>query len=108
MSLLKTIQQTEPMREMPEQIETNHEELLGQKALIDHKIKRFERKDIDDRVISSLQKIRDVNDAVSDLQHSLNLVWKRAKQIEEELNEILKPHPTTPSAHSFHSQNPQQ
>ena len=67
----------------------NREELSLQKLRIDEKLKRFDRKQIDDKIKESLMKIEDINNAVSDLQNSLNLVYKRTKQVELELKEAL-------------------
>ena len=65
-------------------------ELVLQKQRIEEGIKRFDRKNIDEKIVESLRKLRDINDSVSDLQNALNIVWKRTKQIEEELKEALR------------------
>ena len=65
------------------------ENLLGQRKRIEERIKRFERKDIDGKIINSLKKLGDVIDAISDMQYALNIIWKRTQQIEEELKQAL-------------------
>ncbi len=66
------------------------EELLMQKARLDAKLLRIERKEIDDKVISSLRKLEDISESLGDLQNSLNLIWKRTEQVKEELRDSLK------------------
>lgn len=84
--ILADLQQKET-KKMEEQIEKK--DLLEQKERLDRRIKQAERKEIDDRIISSLRKIQDIRDSVSDLQNSLNIVWKRTQQVEEDLKEAL-------------------
>ena len=79
-------------------------ELFQQKQRIEEKIKRAERKQIDDRIIDSLKKLGDISDSVSDLQYNINVIWKRTKQVEEELKEIL----SMPSLPSVQQEYPQQ
>ena len=67
----------------------NRENLLEQRKRIEGKIKRFERKDIDGKIINSLRKLGDVIEAISDMQYALNIIWKRTQQINEELKEAL-------------------
>jgi len=74
----------------------NKESLLEQKKRIEGKIKRFERKDIDDKIITSLRNLGDVMDAISDMQYALNIIWKRTQQIDEELKKALAM-PSSPS-----------
>jgi len=80
---------------MPEE---NHlpekENLFEQKKRIEERINRAERKATDDKLIGALRKLEDVTHSISDMQHSLNIVWKRTKQVEEELKEAL----ATPSS----------
>jgi len=64
--------------------------LDSQKEYIDRKIKRYERKEIDIHVFNSLRNVLDIKDAVSELQHALNVVWKRTQQVEEELRSVLE------------------
>jgi len=85
--LLKTIQKERT--DMEKEIAINREELAEQKQRVEEKIKRAERKHIDDKILDSLRKLDDITDAVSNLQNSINLVWKRTKQVEEELKEAL-------------------
>ena len=65
-------------------------ELVLQKQRIEENIKRFDRKSIDGKIADSLRKLRDISDSVSDLQNAVNIIWKRTKQIEEELKESLR------------------
>ena len=90
MQILKTVQKEEdganPSIKEPE---TEKFDLLTQKQIIEERIKRLDKKNIDDKVINSLRKLQDVSDSVSDMQNSLNLAWKRIQQIEQELREAL-------------------
>jgi len=72
-----------------EEKELNREELVSQKNRIDEKIKKFDRKETEDRVRDSLRKLQDVTESLSDIQNSLNLAWKRTQQIHEELVAVL-------------------
>jgi len=74
----------------------NRENLLEQRKRIEGKIKRFERKDIDDKTINSLRKLGDVIEAISDMQYALNIIWKRTQQINKELKEASAM-PSSPS-----------
>ena len=74
---------------LEENIVPNRDELIRQKLRIDEKIKRFDKKQIDEKINDSLIKLEDISDSVSDLQNSLNIIWKRTKQVEEELKEAL-------------------
>ena len=65
-------------------------DLIQQKEIIENRIKRFERRHVDEKIKDSLGKLGEVNDAISDMQLSLNLIWKRTKQIEEELKDSLE------------------
>jgi len=88
---------------MTEENIVNRSELLEQKRRVEEKIRRAERKEIDDRIVDSLRKIQDINNAVADLQYSLNTIWKRSKQVEEELNEIIAM-PSIPSHQKIYPQ----
>ena len=59
-------------------------------SLYDH-IER-NRRNTDDKIQSCLRKLTEINEAVSDLQNSLNIVWKRTQQVEQELKEALVMH----------------
>jgi len=84
-NILKQVRdKLEPIEEIDERIYLN-----DQKSYIDEKIRRFERKEIDTKCVDSLRKVLDVKDAVSEMQHALNIVWKRIQQIEEDLKSVL-------------------
>ena len=87
LQILNSIKKEET--EKNEEVATNLQELKQQKQRIEEKIKRFDRKQIDDKIKESLMKLEDISDSVSDIQNALNTVWKRTKQIEEELKEAL-------------------
>ena len=72
-----------------EEILLDKENLLEQRRRIEGKIKRYERKDIDEKIVNSLRNLGDVIDSISDMQYALNIIWKRTQQISEELKEAL-------------------
>lgn len=65
------------------------QELLEQKSRIEEKIRRLGKQDVNEKITTSLIKIHEINESLSDLQNSLNTVWKRTQQIEEELRFAL-------------------
>ena len=67
----------------------SREELSLQRLRIEEKIRKFDRKQIDNKIKDALIKLEEITDSVSDIQNSLNIVWKRTKQVEEELKEAL-------------------
>ena len=85
MEFLKTMQK----EKMNEEKQITKQELLEQKIVIENKIKNFEKKETTEKIIDSLKKIQDISESLADLQNSLNLVWKRTQQIEEELKSTL-------------------
>ena len=89
--ILKSITKKEEVsKEASTDMETYKRELIQQKERLERNIKKLERKEIDDKITNSLVKIQDLSNSLADLQNSLNLAWKRTKQIEEELKEALQ------------------
>ena len=63
--------------------------LIQQKDRVEERIRRVEHNHMQDRLGKSMAHLRDISDSISDLQNSLNSVWKRTKQIEEEIKQVL-------------------
>lgn len=68
------------------------EDLERQKELIDDRLNSINRKKENDQLIDALSKTRDISTALIPLQQSLNLVWKRTQQIEEDLKKMIDKH----------------
>lgn len=86
------VQIIEHMQNEAEKISQTHkelDELIKQKERVEERIRRVERNHMDDRLSIAMSKLRDVSDSIGDIQNALNLVWKRTKQIEEEVKEVL-------------------
>lgn len=69
--------------------EANREELMSQKNRIEEKIKKFDRKESEDRIREALTNLQEVTESLSDIQNSLNIAWKRTQKIQEELVSVL-------------------
>lgn len=83
------LEQMQDERKNVEQTQKELDELIAQKDRTEERIRRVERNHMDDRLTNVMGKLRDVNDSIGDIQNSLNIVWKRTKQIEEEIKEVL-------------------
>lgn len=70
-------------------IEMLKTELRIQKNAIDEQILRLEKKQIKNDLAETLLKIKDISNAIIPLQQSLNIIWKRTQQIEEEINKAI-------------------
>jgi archaellum component FlaC len=85
-SILKQMQKE---RKTPEETQTELEDLIQQKDRVEERIRRVERNHMDDRLSICLGNLRDISDSLGDIQNALNLVWKRTKQVEEEVKQVL-------------------
>lgn len=90
--ILKALQEEkkEKMKREGEIQDGVKDELLEQKQRIDERLKQVENRSLNEKIIGSLGKLKDVNDSLGDLQNALNLIWKRTQQIEEELNKVFQ------------------
>lgn len=68
------------------------EDLERQKSLIEDRIDRIDKKEVSDQLVGALSKIKDVSTALIPIQQSLNLIWKRTQQIEEDLKRLISKH----------------
>lgn len=59
--------------------------LIEQKNLVEEKIRDLDKTQVKEKIMEALKKIDNVNESLSALQDSLNVVWKKTQQIEEEL-----------------------
>lgn len=87
-------------------VEKTHKDLdmlINQKERVEEKIRRVERNHTDDRVSECLSNLRDITDSIGDIQDSLNILWKKTKNTEIELKEIL----SMPFSLSRQNGNPQ-
>ncbi|NCN99367.1 hypothetical protein COU62_01875 [Candidatus Pacearchaeota archaeon CG10_big_fil_rev_8_21_14_0_10_35_219] len=72
-----------------ETIDTLRDELVKQRQSLKRRIKRLDDQENRNQLMESLRKIHDISASLIPLQESLNLVWKRTQQIEEEIKEVL-------------------
>ncbi len=65
-------------------------QLIEQKNSLEARIKALEDKENRDLLMGSLQKLNDISESLIPLQESLNIVWKRTQQMDEEMKEVIK------------------
>jgi len=86
------------MEQVYKQIEENEdlnslrEQLVEQKNSIEKRIKSLEKKGTKDKLSHCLNQVLDISDSLIPLQESLNIVWKRTHQLEEELKHLMEKH----------------
>ncbi|OIO80819.1 hypothetical protein AUJ84_02435 [Candidatus Pacearchaeota archaeon CG1_02_32_132] len=71
-------------------IDSLREQLVEQKSHLENRIKRLDDHQNREKLLDSLGKIQDISESLIPLQESLNIVWKRTQQIEEEIKEVVK------------------
>lgn len=71
-------------------IDSLKEQLIEQKLHLENRIKRLDDHQNREKLLDSLGKIHDISESLIPLQESLNIVWKRTQQIEEEIKEVIK------------------
>jgi flagellar hook-basal body complex protein FliE len=82
------------VEEIKEIIEESKKDLLHQKSHVEHQIKMLERKQQDDKLKDVMIRMQEINYSITLIQNNLNIVWKRAQQVQEEINEVLNaPYP---------------
>ncbi len=86
---MTTIIKTEVMDSFSESITEKRDELIQEKEVLDYKLRRLEKKHVDDTLISTQADVSDIKDAISDIQNSLNIAWKRVHKIEEKIKSAL-------------------
>ena len=68
--------------------EISKETLIAAKVRLETEIARFEKKELNDHSRSLLQNLNEITSALATMQDMLNLVWKRAEQMHEELGSL--------------------
>ena len=83
------------------------EDLLKKRQEIESEIKRLERSNMHSQLVNSLSILAEINNQITNAQESLNIIWKRTQQIEEEIKSIIVKY-CEPSHHqkSLLEQNP--
>ncbi len=76
------------MLEKQEEHEEAKETLAHAKARIEHELVRLEKKDLNDGVRNSLQKMHEITSSLATIQEMLNIIWKRTEQLNEELQHL--------------------
>ena len=66
-------------------MEELRDNLIEQKNTVEEKIRDLDKTQVREKIMESLKKINHINESLSVLQDSLNVVWKRTQQIEEDL-----------------------
>ncbi len=66
-------------------MEEVRDSLIEQKNTVEEKIRDLDKTQVKEKIMESLKKINHINESLSALQDSLNVVWKKTQQIEEEL-----------------------
>lgn len=87
--ITETINEDNPALEPVRKENPGREYLLQEKERIERELKKAEKQDFNRSVISTIRKVEDISEAIITMQESINMIWKRTKQLETELKDLL-------------------